>query len=711
MADDNVEVSFGAKIDDLVSGIKSVNTNLESIKTKAGEVGEHTTGAFTQIREIAQGLSTPLRGIRENLGELAEAFVAGFAIEKIKEFIDAMTELGEKTSTVMAILGVNAKEFAGIQLIAGATGISLDSLVSSMSHLQTTLQKSEEPTGAVAQSLRALGLSARALQGIPIAQQMDKIADAVSKFADGGNKTAIVMNLLGRAGVQMIPTLNEGSEGLQAIRQSSIDASIGLTAMTTEGLERAKVSSVTFGQAVQSLGAFLVGQLGPTIQQVMNTLTDYVSGFNALIQTHGLAEASILELKFVWDFWIAGMKQNAIFLKDVFTLNWGSISSDWKAGTKELEKIVTEMTQNIGRVVGIAKQQLQSLIVTSNGDNAGKKQAPPISTGGGGISAAMKEADGEIKVYQEMLQQKKLLLEQATAQGLITEGQRVQKMKDYTEDEYEDEKAVLEKELALGNLSVTQRQEVLNKLRELEVKHENDMIKLNGEMVANIQKQWQGVADAFSSSFNGQLRGMLAGTTSFANAFKAIAGDMIIYFIEQVEKMALKWIVAKATELTVTETTETAKVAAVAAGAATGQAAQTAGALASIQRGVAATFANASAFFALALGPAAPAAAAGVSAAVEAQSVGLLATSAAGGDYEVSEGLYKLHEKEAVLPAPAAQAFRDMAEAGTIGGGNSHLHLHGNLIDGPSLARFARDNAGVFAGALKGFGKLNPSAR
>ena len=76
------------------------------------------------------------------------------------------------------------------------------------------------------------------------------------------------------------------------------------------------------------------------------------------------------------------------------------------------------------------------------------------------------------------------------------------------------------------------------------------------------------VFSGVQSAFNSQLRGMLAGTTSFATAFKSILGDMIIWAIQEFEKMAFKWIAHEVIQTTATEAGVAARTGAEATGAA-----------------------------------------------------------------------------------------------------------------------------------------------
>src|SRR5260370_41903693 len=105
------------------------------------------------------------------------------------------------------------------------------------------------------------------------------------------------------------------------------------------------------------------------------------------------------------------------------------------------------------------------------------------------------------------------------------------------DEEYRAEVALIQQEAAVDGLSLTQKQAVANKIAELKAKHRTDELKLDGDAIAAQQKLWQDMFNSVQSAFNSQLRGLLAGTTSWKNAFKAILGDLVIAFIQALEEM------------------------------------------------------------------------------------------------------------------------------------------------------------------------------
>ena len=150
-------------------------------------------------------------------------------------------------------------------------------------------------------------------------------------------------------------------------------------------------------------------------------------------------------------------------------------------------------------------------------------------------AAQIKEIGVEIKVLQQGLAEKKIIFAAEANQFKITQDQKFALLEAETQKEYEAELALLDQEAALGSLTVEQKQAVLNKIAELEAKHRTDMIKLDEQAIAQQQQMWTSSLNTIETAFNSQLRGLLAGTTSWSQAFKKILGDIIIKFIEMCE--------------------------------------------------------------------------------------------------------------------------------------------------------------------------------
>ena len=297
----------------------------------------------------------------------------------------------------------------------------------------------------------------------------------------------------------------------------------------------------------------------------------------------------------------------------------------------------------------------------------------------------VREIGAEIKLLRQGLAEQKIVLGAEASQFQITQNQKFAMLEAETQKEYEAELNLLQQEAALGDLSVRQRLNVINQIAALEEKHRIDMIKLDEQAIAQQQQIWTASLGTIENAFNSQLRGLLAGTTSWSQAFKNILGDIIIKFIEMCETMMVKWLAAELAQTTATTSGAAARAAAEQGAAGAGILANAAQALQAIMTDAAQTFAGVFAFLAPTMGPAA----AGPAAAAQA-SVSAAAVFDVGTDYVVRGGLALIHPGETIIPA--ARGSGPFTGAGAAPQIHAPVSINVSALDPQSVNRFFNNN-------------------
>ncbi len=323
--------------------------------------------------------------------------------------------------------------------------------------------------------------------------------------------------------------------------------------------------------------------------------------------------------------------------------------------------------------------------------------------------APLKDINGEIKLLRLGLTEQKVVLNAEASQFQITQNQKFAMLEAETQKEYEAEATLLQQKEELGNLSVEQRKKVLDKIAELEAKHRVDMIKLDEQAIAQQQQMWTTSLNTIESAFNSQLRGLLAGTTSWSKAFKNILSDIIIKFIEMCEQMVVKWVAAQLAQTTATTNGAAARAAAEQTAASSGILANAANAMRAIMTDAAQAFAGVFAFLAPTMGPGA----AGPAAAAQA-SVSAAAIFDVGTDYVVRGGLALIHQGETIMPARGSGRYTGAGQGAQI---HAPVSISVSALDSQSVARFFNDNSkhmlraindAVKRGAHLGLRAINP---
>ena len=237
------------------------------------------------------------------------------------------------------------------------------------------------------------------------------------------------------------------------------------------------------------------------------------------------------------------------------------------------------------------------------------------------------------------------------------------------------------------------------------------MVKLDTQSVEAQQKLWQGYFSTIEGGFNSQLRSLLSGQETFAQAMKKIFADLVISFIESEEKKLGVALAGQLAQTTATQTGAAARTAAEQSASSGSILATLANAMKSIFSSAGVTTAGVTAEVAPVAGPAAPAIGAAAGASTLATAMAYL-TPHEVGSWEVP-GVTPalLHPGEMVIPQQFAEGLRS-AMSGAGGGSPSSMSVSVSAWDGASVQQWLRTGgANTLAKSITSAMQNNPSLR
>lgn len=163
--------------------------NLERELGKATKLAEQSAGRMSQAFGVAKTAA----------GALAGALSVGAVVGYVKSTIDAadaMTDLSQR-------IGLTVEQLAGWQHAASMSDLTTEQFADSIAKLSKVIVGAPE-------KLAELGVTARTSEGALL-----QLSDVFAGMPDGVEKTALAMELFGKAGADMIPLLNSGADGLR----------------------------------------------------------------------------------------------------------------------------------------------------------------------------------------------------------------------------------------------------------------------------------------------------------------------------------------------------------------------------------------------------------------------------------------------------------------------------------------------------------------
>jgi hypothetical protein len=231
----------------------------------------------------------------------AAAAAAGGLAFAVKGAIDHADELGKTAQKI----GLSVEALSRLEYAAKLSDVSLEGL-------STGLRKFSQEIVAGSKAFGALGIAVRDSSGNLRATDalLYDVADRFGRMEDGAAKTALAVQLFGRAGADLIPLLNGGAEGLARMADASDRAGSTISTSTARAAEQFNdtitavnlslggvvnqimeaalpalqsladtIASPEFAQAAQTLAVWLVESFNAITQAVVAT-TNAIAAFS-----------------------------------------------------------------------------------------------------------------------------------------------------------------------------------------------------------------------------------------------------------------------------------------------------------------------------------------------------------------------------------------------------------------------------------------------
>ena len=744
------QVATGASAEsELGQKMLAVAGQLTNARARAAELSgemQHTAGAATAT---GAGFAT----LSEALVRVAEIAGIAWSVDVIKNWIAATTEASEKIEQFSAKLGASPEQVQQLQAQAKLSGVDFDEMASQLERMQLQLARVDAPSSRAGQALHALGIDAKSFAALSMAAQLERLAEATSRFADGGTKTAAMEALLGRAGADMIPYLDRGREAIEEHTRAIEAANVVMSGPQVAAFARTEEDLIDLGLAWWGLSQRIYSVVNLAIDAAIKEMTRLVSAMNvsdvragveSLTDTAIDLAASIEAFAVRASSALGGLGRimanlakinnmtpgelNTQALKDLFDLIGGEEGGKDADAAQTAAQKLTDQLAAISKGAEDAKAKMHALYASGGGSpygdlsgisfpGAGKPSVPQMDLGGGAqakqaAEAARQAFADEVEAAQDAAKGIETTLDNQLKQHQITMLQWLAQTNAALDAEAMAVINAADKAVASAALSAEQRKAIWTK--------EAHDLQAIADQEANAQakaaeqsaQQWKSAADTIAGAMNSQVDGLLRGTETMRQAFAKMAESMI----EDAIKWTIKAIAEQGAVVAAHVTGATAIAAADQSAGAAGALSWIGSALHAVEAAAAQTFAGVTAFMAPTVGPAAPAfgaAAMGTVTAVE----GMLYDT---GAWSVPQDMITgIHAGEMVVPQRGgiADEFRSFMATGGFsgqgdGGGDVHVHFNVNgAVDGQSFINIVRQNIAPITSAISSHMNSHQNAR
>jgi TP901 family phage tail tape measure protein len=233
-----------------------------------GDAANQAHGAFSNLKTIAAGV------FAGNVMENAAAKVVDFAKESINKF----QQVGGEIKNLQRYTGGTAESMSALRETAQMSGVQTDSLAMALGKLSKFMDSNKHASQLLGVEVKDASGHLKNMDAV-----LPSIMDHFAKMPNGAQKTADVLKVFGRNGMEILPFLNQGSAGLAKFTEEAKRNGLILSQDSINSLKANVMAQREFHSAIEGVQVSLGQALYPALTKVMEAFTKIIPYIRELV--------------------------------------------------------------------------------------------------------------------------------------------------------------------------------------------------------------------------------------------------------------------------------------------------------------------------------------------------------------------------------------------------------------------------------------------
>lgn len=251
--------------------IDTLNVNLQA--STAG-LAKGLKSGTSLVSGFASSLKAPL-------AQISALFAGAFSANAMKDFVLSAIDAADEMEHVAEIVGVTAEAFNQLRHAAALSDVTQGQLVSGLERMERTLGDAGQGSESAAKAFERIGLSVDMLKELTPDRQFKMIATAIAAIKDPSEKAAAAVDIFGKSGQNLIPLLNQGEQGLNALGAEVKNA---FSEENRKGLKEANDAIDVMNEAFKSMAHETAIALAPTVKEIAEVFKEWLKTLKEIIE-------------------------------------------------------------------------------------------------------------------------------------------------------------------------------------------------------------------------------------------------------------------------------------------------------------------------------------------------------------------------------------------------------------------------------------------
>ena len=173
-------------------------------------------------------------------------------------------------------VGVSVENLSTLRYSFDLAGVSMEDMDGLLVKLNKKLGEAGAGSAEAGQFLKQFGINVAEIRNgtLTTDEALKRIADRFASSPDGINKTAAAIEAFGKSGAKIIPFLNSGREGIEALQTEADKLGLKLSTETAQRMEAFNDQLRTLEFASEGARAAIIGSMLPALESITKAMRD-----------------------------------------------------------------------------------------------------------------------------------------------------------------------------------------------------------------------------------------------------------------------------------------------------------------------------------------------------------------------------------------------------------------------------------------------------
>lgn len=242
---------------------------------RAGKVFVEVGADTKAFNSAMRGLATSVNDVGRELAGIGAKFAAigGAAAGGMIAATVAFGSAGSALLDMSKRTGMSVEALSKLGFAAEQNGATLEDVSKGVINLNRSFAEASSGSKEATAAFARLGLSMAQLTGMTPEERFRAIVGALAAIPDPAVRAALAMQLFGKAGVQLLPMIADGTAGLDEMAAKAEELGIVMSTDSAKSANAFGSALTSMHRAVGAISNAIGSALAPTLTEIANILT------------------------------------------------------------------------------------------------------------------------------------------------------------------------------------------------------------------------------------------------------------------------------------------------------------------------------------------------------------------------------------------------------------------------------------------------------